>query len=154
MKTLTPIEEEQQQYQESPQHSHAALIHLSSLVNYLGVPFGSVVGPLITWAIWRDEGKFTDENGKEALNFNLSIMLYQVLAVIIGLFLFLSPILATASSGTDNPIGLILSIPGLGLFIGGIGFISIFRLIAVIVAAVKAGNGEIFHYPLSIRFIK
>jgi len=152
METLTPIEEKQ--HMEAPQNSHAALIHLSALISYIGIPFGSILGPLITWAIWRDEGEFVDEHGKEAINFNLSIMLYQFLLVIVGLFLFLAPILATATSGSENPLGMILSIPGLGLFVGGLGLLSIFRLVAIIIAAVKAGNGEYFRYPLSIRFIK
>ena len=155
MKTLTPIEEEQQ-YQDNPQHSHAALIHLSALLNYIliGIPFVSILGPLITWAIWRDEGKFVDEHGKEALNFNLSMMVYKILLIIIGLFLFLSPILAALSTDIENPLTLILSIPGLWILVSGYGLLSIFRLIAIIVAAVKAGAGEEFHYPFTIRFIK
>ena len=140
MKTLTPIEE-QQLYQDSPQHSHAALIHLSALLNYIGIPFGSILGPLITWAIWRDEGKFVDEHGKEALNFNLSMMVYKILLGIIGIFLFLSPILAALSTDIENPLTLILSIPGLWILVTGYGILSIFRLIAIIVAAVKAGAG-------------
>jgi len=150
METLTPI-------QPSPtgkETSHAAIIHLSALSSYIGVPFGSVLGPLITWLIWRDESTFVDQNGKEALNFNLSLWLYQIAAVIIGLAFFLTPVLSALNTTDPNPFTIMFSIPGLWLFIGGIGLISLYRLIMVIVAAAKAGNGEIFHYPLTIQFIK
>jgi len=134
--------------------SHAAVIHLSSFASYLAVPFGSVLGPLITWLIWRKQSTFSDAHGKEALNFNLSILLYQILAVIIGLFLFLTPVLTSLANENDNLSYIIFSIPGLWIFISGFGLLQLFRIIAIIVAAVKASNGEYFTYPLSIRFIK
>ncbi len=134
--------------------SHAAIIHLSALSGYIGVPFGSILGPLITWLIWRKESPFVDENGKEALNFNLSLWLYQFLAVILGVIMFLTPIINIATSDNPDPITLLFSIPGLWLYLGGFGLISLYRLIMAIIAAVKAGDGEVFHYPLSIRFVK
>jgi uncharacterized Tic20 family protein len=137
---------------EPQNNSHAVLIHLSSFSSYIGLPFGSILGPLITWLIWRDENQFVNKHGKEALNFNISIILYQILAIIIGIILFLTPILSMAAS--DNPIGLLLSTPGLLLFISGFGLIQLFRIIAIIIAAIKASNGEDFNYPLSIKFIK
>jgi len=152
METLTSFEE--RQYNEAPGNSHAVLIHLSALINYLGVPFGSILGPLITWLIWRDDDEFVDRHGKEALNFNLSMLIYKILLVVIGLFLFLSPLLAALSTDFENPLSLFLGIPGLWILLTGYGLLAIFRLVAIIVAAVKAGAGEDFHYPLSIRFIK
>jgi len=150
METLTKLE----QQPKPNETTHAAIIHLSALSSYLGVPFGSILGPLIFWLVWKDESKFVDENGKEALNFNLSLWLYQLVAIIIGLMMFLGPILSMASSENPNPMTMIFSIPGLWLFIGGLSLIGIYRLIMVIIAAVKASNGEVFHYPLTIRLIK
>jgi len=154
METLTPLENESKQNIRPEDTSHAAIIHLSSFASFIGIPFGSVLGPLITWLIWRDQSSFVDYHSKEALNFNLSILLYEIAAVILGLILFLSPILTMAATDGENPVGVLLSIPGLWLFITGIGLIQIFRIVAIIIAAVKAGNGEYFKYPLSIRFIK
>ncbi len=134
--------------------SHAAIVHLSAFSSLIGIPFGSILGPLITWSIWKENSDFVNYHGKEALNFNISIALYQLLAVIIGLFLFLTPILASASMDTENPLGVILSLPGLWLFISGIGLLSIFRIVAIIIAAIKASNGEYFDYPFKIKFIK
>ena len=153
METLTKLPE-QNNKNTNQDTSHAPLVHLSSFSSYIGVPFGSILGPLITWSIWKDKSAFVDAHGKEALNFNLSITLYQILAVIVGLFMFLTPILSMAATESENPIGIILSIPGLLIFISGIGLLSIFRIVAIIIATFKASNGEYFNYPLSIKFIK
>ncbi len=150
METLTKLEPQP----DPNQNSHAAIIQISSFSSLIGIPFGSILGPLITWLIWRNQSKFADENGKEAINFNLSILLYQFLVVIIGLIMFLSPILSMAATDDANPIGMILSLPGLWLFLTGIGLLSLIRIVLVLVATIKAGNGELYHYPLSIRFIK
>ncbi len=91
------------------------------------VPFASVIGPLVVWMIKKDEDALVDDQGKEAVNFQISVALYCVLClslvfVLIGVFL--------------------------------IGALSLFGLICVIVAAMKANDGEPFRYPLCIRFIK
>ena len=134
--------------------SHAAIIHISALSSLLGIPFGSMVGPLITWMIWRNESSFVDENGKEALNFNLSIFLYQFLLLIIGLILFLSPVLSALATENPDPVSVVLSLPGLWILVFGFGLLSLFRIILILVATIKAGNGEMFRYPLTIRLIK
>ena len=150
METLTKISQKP-----SPEEtSHAAIIHISALSSLIGIPFGSIVGPLITWMIWRAQSKFVDENGKEAINFNLSILLYQFLVVIIGLIMFLSPILNMAATDEATSLGMILSLPGLWLFVTGIGLLSLIRIVLILVATIKAGNGEMFRYPLTIRLIK
>ncbi len=150
METLTKTSQQPQ----SHETSHAAIIHISALSSYIGVPFGSILGPLITWMIWRDESHFTDINGKEALNFNLSMLLYQVVAIVIGVILFITPLLSMGISDNPNPLAMLLSIPGLWIFIGGLSLLTIFRIVVIIIAAIKASNGELFHYPLSIKFIK
>jgi len=150
METLTKLEE-----QPKPnKNTHAAVIHLSALSSYLGVPLGSIFGPLIFWLIWKGDSKLVDENGKEALNFNLSLLLYKLVAIIIGVLMFLGPILSMAASENPNPWTMIFSIPGIWLFAGTFGLIGIYRLVMVIIAAIKASNGEVFHYPLTIRLIK
>ena len=150
METLSPISQKP-----SPDEtSHAAIIHISGLSSLIGVPFGSILGPLITWLIWRDKSAFADENGKEALNFNISIFLYQFVLIIIGLILFLSPIISMAQESGDDPTFILFSLPGIWILFIGLGLIFLLRTILIIVAAIKAGNGETFRYPLTIRFIK
>ncbi len=152
METLTPLNETQEK--QVVQANNAPLIHLSALSKFV-IPFGSILGPLITWLIWRDQSKFDDFHGKEALNFNLSFIVYKIAVVILGLIMFLSPFLTLIHQNPDeNPLAVILSIPGLLIFIGGLGILEIIWLILIIVAAIKAGHGEWYRYPMIIRFIK
>jgi len=103
------------------------LAHLSSLAGFIGVPFGNILGPLVVWLAKREEDSFIDYHGKEALNFQISITIYLVISGI-----------------------MVLIVVGILLLIG----IAIVGMILVIVAAIKANNGEYYEYPLTIRFIK
>jgi hypothetical protein len=87
----------------------------------------SFVGPLILWLIKREGNPFVDEQGKEAVNFQLSILLYVVVCSFLTIIV----------------IGALL-MPLVGLF----------DVIFIIVAAVKANDGVNYRYPLCIRFIK
>lgn len=99
------------------------LCHLSTFSGYL-IPFGNILGPLVIWLIKKDEYAFVDDQGKEALNFQISIMIYAtVLALTI--------------------IGIPLAILAL-----------IFGIVMTVVAAIKANGGEYYRYPLTIRFVK
>ncbi|HBE42963.1 MAG TPA: DUF4870 domain-containing protein [Bacteroidales bacterium] len=104
----------------------AMLCHLSSFAGYF-FPFGGIIGPLVCWLSKKDESRWVDENGKTSLNFQLSILLYMVLAI---------------------PLCFII----IGIFI--IAFLSILEVICVIIASVKASKGERYRYPLSIPFIQ
>ena len=105
----------------------AMFCHLSALVSIVGIPFGNILGPLTLWLIKKDEFPIVDVEGREALNFQLSMTIYSMGAFMLC-FVF---------------IGFLLIIP-----------LIIANLIFVIVAAVKASNGESYQYPLTIRFIK
>lgn len=137
----------------------ATLSHLSALLVLLGVPLGNVLGPMVVWLIKRNEFPFVDDQGKEALNFQLSMTLYWVLA---GILIFFS-VGSIAFFGPNvhrmwdfwNPMAMPFAMPFAMLF----GFLLIFGLlildvILAIVAAVKASNGEAYRYPLTIRSIK
>ena len=101
--------------------------HLSALSGYLGLSAGNVIGPLIVWLARKDESPFVSEHAKEALNFQISLLIYLAISVPLALFL----------------IGFAL------LFV-----IPIFGLIFTIVAAVKASDGSVYRYPLTIRFFR
>jgi uncharacterized Tic20 family protein len=102
----------------------ATLTQLSALVMFLGIP--AVIGPLVVWLIKRDDDPFIDYSGKEALNFNISFLIYGVVAAFLIILL----------------IGLIL-----------LPIVFVVWLVLVIVAAVKTSNGEYYRYPLTIRFV-
>lgn len=101
----------------------AALSHLSALVLFLGIP--SLVGPLIVWLLKRD-GSYIEEQAKEALNFNISFTIYGIVSAF-----------------------LVVAIVGLLLLPA----VFVIWLALVIVASLKAANGEQYRYPFTLRFI-
>lgn len=104
----------------------AMLCHLSSFSGLI-IPFGGIIGPLICWSSRRYESTFVDANGKNSINFQLSMLLYFLVCVPL-IFIF---------------IGIFFMIALL-----------ILRFICVIIASIKASRGEDYHYPLSIPFIQ
>ena len=100
--------------------------HLSSLIGLI-IPFGNVIGPLIVWQVKKDSLPFAADQGKEALNFNITV---AIAAVIASLLIFVA-------------IGLLL-LPLVGLV----------WLIFTIMGALKANNGEAYRYPFALRLIK
>jgi hypothetical protein len=105
----------------------AMFCHLAGLAGLILPAIGSVVGPLIIWQIKKEEHPFVDEQGKEAVNFQISMLIYGIVA---GLLIL-------ACVGT-------VLLPA----------VVIFDLVFLLIAAVKANNGEHYRYPLTIRFIK
>ncbi|MFO7923386.1 MAG: DUF4870 domain-containing protein [Bacteroidales bacterium] len=103
----------------------AMFCHLSAFAGFL-IPFGSLIGPIIVWSIKKDQYPLVDDQGKESVNFQISILLYYIVSAI-----------------------LILILIGFALFVA----LFFFRLIITVVAAIKAYEGVRFRYPLSIRFI-
>jgi len=103
------------------------ICHLAALAAFIGIPFGNVLGPLVIWLIKKNEYPFVDQQGKSALNFQISMAIYAVVALILCLVFIGFPLLMA--------IGLV-------------------DLILVILAAVKASNGESYKYPLAIKFFK
>jgi uncharacterized Tic20 family protein len=104
----------------------AMLCHLSAFAGYF-FPFGGIIGPLICWLTRKDESQWVDQNGKQSMNFQLSILLYMVLSI---------------------PLFLILI--GIPIFI----FLGFLEVICIIIASVKASKGEEFKYPVTIPFIQ
>jgi uncharacterized Tic20 family protein len=138
--------------------------HLTAFAALLGIPFGSIIGPMIAWQIKKDESAFVDEQGKESVNFQISILLYTV-AAFIALFLFfflaigmgmLGAGVSASGSGEISPIALLPFLIGAGL-IGpffGLFLFPLVGMILTILAAVKASNGEHYRYPFTIRFLR
>jgi len=102
------------------------LCHLSAFAGYI-VPFGNFIGPLIIWLMKKEEMPFVDDQGKESLNFQITVTIAMIVSAV-----------------------LVLVVIGVFLMIG----IGLASLIFMIIAAVKANSGEHYRYPLTIRFIK
>lgn len=102
------------------------LAHLTALAGFI-IPFGSILGPLVIWLIKKDHSEWVNMQGKEALNFNISVAIYALVAglltfIVIGIFLLIA--------------------------------LGIFWLVMVILATVKVNNMEEYQYPLTVRFLK
>jgi uncharacterized Tic20 family protein len=100
--------------------------HLSSFIGFI-IPFGNIIGPLVLWLMKKDEYAFVDDQGKEALNFQITvgiafIVCFLLTFVVIGIFL---------------------------MFVVGI-----FDLVVTIMAIIKSSQGEYYRYPISIRLVK
>ncbi|MCP4634386.1 MAG: DUF4870 domain-containing protein [candidate division Zixibacteria bacterium] len=104
----------------------ATLCHLSSFAGFV-FPLGNIIAPLIIWVIKRDEHPLVADQGKEVLNFQISITIYMIISAFLVILV----------------IGFVL------LFIVGA-----FWAIMTIIAAVKTSEGEEYRYPLCIRLIQ
>src|SRR5437764_14680273 len=69
------------------------LCHASALLGLFFHFFGHLLGPLIVWLIKRDSSSEIDANGKESLNFQISMLIYHVIALVLCFVLIGIPIL-------------------------------------------------------------
>lgn len=103
------------------------LCHLLSMVQFIGVPAGNILGPLVLWLMKKEEDSFVDECGKESLNFQISMTIYMIISAI-----------------------LVLLVIGIFMLIA----LMVMNIVYTIIAAIKANEGECYSYPFTIRFIK
>jgi uncharacterized Tic20 family protein len=139
---------------QNKQNTNAFLIHISAFAGFV-FPFGHIITPLIAWQTLKDRSPFLDTQGKEAVNFNLSYTLYSFI-----LTLALIPLaIGTFFTNFNNldTFNFNLNMPNMFGFIG-LGAVSGILYIAgialVIIAAIKAKEGENYNYPFTIKFIK
>jgi uncharacterized Tic20 family protein len=104
----------------------ALFAHLSALIGYI-VPFGSIIGPLIIWQIKKNEMPFVDDQGKEALNFQITMFIAFVIAAATLLIC----------------IGAVL-----------VPLVSVVDVVFCILAAVAANKGVAYRYPMTLRLVK
>jgi len=102
------------------------LCHLSALSAYF-TGFGGILGPLIVWLVKKDAIPFVDDQGKESLNFQISMFIYHLVGAALLLCVIGIPVLVVLSA---------------------------MNIVLIIVAAVKANSGEAYRYPLTLRLIK
>ena len=105
----------------------AALCHASALLGvFLHFP-GHLLGPLIVWLAKRDDSPEIDAHGKEALNFQISMLIYNAVAVVFCLVL----------------IGFVF-----------LAILWVLNAVFVIIAAIEASEGKFYRYPMTIRFLQ
>ena len=102
------------------------LAHLSTLVGLI-VPFGTILGPLVVWLMKKDTMPFVADQGKEALNFNITVIIGMIIGGILTLVL----------------IGVLVMIA-----------VGLAWLVLTIMAALAANKGEAYRYPFTLRLVK
>jgi hypothetical protein len=100
--------------------------HLFAFAGFV-FPVGNVIGPLVAWLIKKDQYPFVDDQGKEALNFQITMVIAMACAFVL-VFVY---------------IGLLL-FPVIGIF----------DLIFTIIATIEANKGKRYRYPIALRLIK
>ena len=100
--------------------------HLAALAFFI-LPFGNILGPLVVWLAKREHSTFVALHAKEALNFNITILMG---ALVCGLLLAFS----------------------VGILFGAVLFV--FWLVMIIIAALKANEGAAYRYPFTVRLVK
>ncbi len=116
---------EQEPRAKSDENMWAVFCHLGGLFGAI-IPPGNVIVPLIIWIIQRDKYPFVEDQGKEAINFQISVAIYAIACAIL---IFVA-------------IGFFMLIA-----------LAIFNLVVTVMAAVKASEGIKYRYPMSIRLI-
>jgi uncharacterized Tic20 family protein len=109
------------------ERTYATFEHLSALSAFLGLP---IVPTLVMWLIKKNESGFAGDHGKESLNFQISVAIYYLIALLL----------------TSTGIGACIGMP---MFIG----IAVLALIGVILSSVAANQGRYYRYPMCLRLI-
>ena len=113
-------------YPSKDEKNWAMLCHFSSFAGLI-FPFGNILAPLIIWLIKKEEMSFVEDQGKEVINFQISMTIYLLISAILCVILIGIPIV----------IGLV-----------------IFCFIITIIAAISANDGTPYRYPINLRLIK
>ena len=123
--TETPEKPAEQQLSKDAK-TFGMLCHLLAFAGFV-IPLGHIIGPLVIWLMKKEEHPFVDDQGKESLNFQISLIIYALISgvliiVVIGIFLLIA--------------------------------IGIFMIVMVIIATIRANEGTYYRYPLTIRLLK
>jgi uncharacterized protein len=120
------MQENQPQYWGMPLNTYCMLIHLSQLTSVI-IPGLGFILPIIMWATNKDKNAVIDMHGKVTVNWLISLLIYSIVC---GILIFVV----------------------IGIF--GLVLLAVLNFIFAIVAAIKANDGQVWVYPLSIKFLK
>ena len=139
----------------------ATFIHLSTFSRFI-IPLGNFIGPIVLWAINKDKSEFVDKHGKQAINFQISVLLYALIIGTISIPFFIFKVF----NGIDfidfngfydfhinigKPSPLLYITGGLGI-LAFLGFL--IELALIVKASLSARDGKTYEYPLTIKFLK
>ena len=141
----------------------ATILHLSALSQYF-IPFGNYILPTIIWSAKKESSPFVDQNGRNVLNFQLSIFLYSLILLLIAiptlvygllkntnLDLFLNSNHHFDTFNSEQLSGFVITLAVTGFLFATL---KVSEFILIIIGAVSASNGQSYKYPLTLNFIK
>lgn len=145
----------------------SAAIHASTFSKFF-IPFGNFIIPLVLWTANKKDYEFVDYNGKQALNFQISLLLYSILLGIISVPFFIGFLPDIFDFGFDslntfNNLNISIDSDDLRfgwwwfpIGIAGLlqGALFIVNLVYTILATLRTNEGQTFEYPFTIKFIK
>jgi uncharacterized protein len=136
----------------------AMAAHLSALVAVAGLPFGHIVGPLVVYLAKHKESAFVAEHSRASLNYQITLSLAMMVAILVGVVVFAGVIIATgAGSPAHEAASDALGGGMMALFFcifGVVGLLFIASLIFIIMGTVAASSGKPYEYPFSIKFVR
>lgn len=112
--------------------AHVAAL-LAAMMTSLWAGVAGAIAALVVWMLVRDKSAFATEHAKEALNFNLSMFIYAVIAVVLVIFTL--------------GIGLLVALP---MWL----ILALVWIVCTLLAAFKAYDGQPYRYPITIRLFK
>lgn len=139
----------------------ATFIHLSTFSRFI-IPFGNFIGPIVLWAANKEKSDFIDQHGKQAINFQISILLYALIIGTLSVPFFIFKLFRGLDvidfHGFHN-FQINVGEPSTLLYIGGgFGVIAIIAFIIelalIVKASLSARDGNFCKYPLTINFLK
>ena len=138
--------------------NNAMLIHLSSFGSLI-IPFGSLILPIILWQAMKKDSNYVNFHGKQAVNFNISFFIYNIIAIILFFGSSLGAIINVIQEGDSaanfqDISGTLFSVGGIITAIIILSAIGLIKLIFILIAAIKASQGEEYKYPLTIPFVR
>ncbi|PCJ96528.1 MAG: hypothetical protein COA50_07055 [Flavobacteriaceae bacterium] len=148
----------------------SAIIHASTFSRYF-IPFGNFILPLVLWTANKKEHEFVDYNGKQALNFQMSMLLYSIIlgAISIPFFIGFLPDLFDGGFLNWHDLNHFSKRSfhfdsdhfRFGSFLWPLGItglvqaaITVINVVYSILATIRTNEGQRFKYPLTIKFIK
>ena len=142
----------------------ATLIHLSTLTQYF-IPFGNFIFPILIWSSMKEKSEYLDAQGKQVINFQLSLFIYSLVLCLVAIPILLLTVLRNVSINeithhhsfyfenfnVENINGaIIVAITAIVVLIA----MKVAEFFLIILAALKTSNGLDYKYPLSIPFLK
>lgn len=123
--------------------------HLSALLVLAAVPLANLFGPLVVWLIVRGKYPFGERHAREALNFNLSVMIY--LLAIVGMVGLSAVVYSNfVPLGPEQESGVLVVLAAALLFMA----LAVGWFVLAVTAALRARRGEEYRYPLTMRLVR